>query len=308
MTKRGAELLLVGVTILWGATFAFIKNEMVDTQPSVFVALRFGIASLLGLLLWHGNLRRLDARTRRRGVVLGLLYGTGFLLQTVGMQHTTASASAFVTGTMVVFVPIVNRLLHGTPVKPNHLASIVLVLVGLWFFTNPQEHGVNLGDAITLLSSIFWAVYLTYIDVWTREIQDDASSLNALVVLQFIVTVVLALVMVGVDAANGHAVLPTFDTQFVVALAYCAVLASLVATFVQTRYQHYTHPVRAGVIYALEPLAAAAIAWIILDERFSPMQIVGASVLLIGTVVPDLVVASIQRRTEQTPTTREQDV
>ncbi len=308
MTKRGAELLLVGVTMLWGATFAFIKNEMVDTQPSVFVALRFGIASLLGLLLWHRNLRRLDARTRRRGIVLGALYGTGFLLQTVGMQHTTASASAFVTGTMVVFVPIVNRLLHGTPVKPNHLASIVLVLSGLWFFTNPQEHGVNIGDVITLVSSILWAVYLTYIDVWTREIQHDASSLNALVVLQFMVTVLLALVIVGVDAINGHSVLPTFDTQFIVALAYCAVMASLVATFVQTRYQHYTHPVRAGVIYALEPIAAASIAWIILDERFSPMQVVGACVLLIGTVVPDLIVASIKRRKDQKSMIYEHDV
>ena len=288
MTTRRAELLLVAITVFWGATFAFIKNEMVDTQPSVFVALRFGIASILGLALWHRHLAALSPETRRRGVVLGVLYGSGFLLQTIGMQYTTASASAFVTGAMVVFVPIVNRLLHGTRMKANHIASIVLVLLGLWFFTSPQEHGVNIGDVITLVSSVLWAVYLTYIDVWTRELQEQPTALNALVVLQFIVTVILALVLVGVDVVRGVSIHPHFDMQFVIALLYCAVVASLIATFVQTRFQHYTHPVRAGVIYALEPLAAAAIAWVILDERFTASQTLGAIVLLGGTIVPDL--------------------
>jgi len=144
------------------------------------------------------------------------------------------------------------------------------------------------------VSSVLWAVYLTYIDVWTRELQEQPTALNALVVLQFIVTVILALVLVGVDVARGVSIHPHFDMQFVIALLYCAVVASLIATFVQTRFQHYTHPVRAGVIYALEPLAAAAIAWVILDERFTASQTLGAIVLLGGTIVPDL----MARRTE----------
>lgn len=296
MTRHRAEILLVAITVFWGATFAFIKNEMTDTQPSVFVALRFGVASILGLLLWHAQLRTLSPVVRRRGVILGVLYGTGFLLQTVGMQFTTASASAFVTGSMVVFVPIVNRLLHGTQMKLNHLASVILVLLGLWFFTSPLEHGVNVGDAITLASSVLWAVYLTYIDVWTRELQDQPTALNALVVVQFMVTVVLALLLVGVDVARGIDVRPHIDGQLIIALAYCAIVASLIATFVQTRYQHFTHPVRAGVIYALEPLAAAAIAWLLLGERFSATQILGAGVLLAGTVVPDLLASRYEQR------------
>ncbi len=296
MTRRRAEILLVAITVFWGATFAFIKNEMVDTQPSVFVALRFGIASLLGLALWHKQVAQLTPVIRTRGIVLGVLYGAGFLLQTIGMQYTTASASAFVTGAMVVFVPIVNRFLHGTRMKPNHIASVIMVLLGLWFFTSPQEHGVNIGDAITLVSSVLWAVYLTYIDLWTREVQDEPQSLNALVVVQFIVTVVLALFLVGVDALRGVPLQPHFDTQLVIALSYCAVVASLIATFVQTRYQHYTHPVRAGVIYALEPLAAAAIAWVLLGERFTATQVLGAAVLLGGTIVPDLVASANEKR------------
>lgn len=289
MTTRRAEVLLVAVTVFWGATFAFIKNEMIDTQPSVFVALRFGVASLLGFALWHRHFLALSTLARKRGIILGGLYGTGFLLQTVGMQYTTASASAFITGAMVVFVPIVNRLVHGTQMRFNHLASVVLVLVGLWFFTSPQEHGVNTGDVITLISSVLWAVYLTYIDVWTRELEDQPSALNALVVVQFTVTLVLALVVVAVDYIRGVNVVPMFDTQLVIALGYCAIIASLIATFIQTRYQHYTHPIRAGVIFALEPLAAAVIAWFLLGERFTAVQFLGAVVLLAGTIVPDLI-------------------
>ena len=58
--------------------------------------------------------RQTLALTRREvliGVGLGVLYGLAQLLQTIGLEHTSASVSGFVTGTYVVLTPVFGALL-----------------------------------------------------------------------------------------------------------------------------------------------------------------------------------------------------
>jgi drug/metabolite transporter (DMT)-like permease len=88
---------------------------------------------------------------------------------------------------------------------------------------------------------------------------------------------------------EGGSLQLTWSSDLILSLLYCAVAASVVATWVQTRFQQFTDPVRAAVIYAVEPLAAAAIAWVMLHERLTPRELVGAAVLIAGIVVPDLI-------------------
>ncbi|MCX6139834.1 MAG: DMT family transporter [Candidatus Kapabacteria bacterium] len=295
MKRHNAEFLLFVITILWAGTFAIVKTAVVDVNPSVFVLLRFAIATVVALALWPKSVRSFDRDTMSKGLMLGTLYGVGFLLQTIGLTLTSASASAFITGTMVVFVPIVNRVVSGSRIQANHGFSIILVLVGLYLFTSPDTLGINLGDVLTLMSAICWAVYLTYIDVWTTSMREDVHRQNALVVLQFVATMVIAGVGVGYSSMGGASLLFTLDSDLVLGLLYCGIFASVIPTFVQTRYQQYTHPVRAGVIYAIEPLAASAIAWLVINEQFTTRQLFGGAVLMTAIVLPD-VLASMRKK------------
>ena len=130
MTRLRAEGLLLLVTLIWGGTFAVIKTAVVDISPSAFVLTRFGIALALALMVWPRSLRVMDAALVRKGITLGLLFGIGFLLQSIGLTMTSASTSAFITGTMVIFVPFVFRVVEGTSVRPLHLVSVAVVAVG----------------------------------------------------------------------------------------------------------------------------------------------------------------------------------
>ncbi len=289
MKRHSAELLLLLITVLWAGTFAVIKTEVTDVLPSVFVVLRFGVASIIGLAIWGKQLWGIDAKTLMRGLVVGSLFGMGFLLQTMGLTSTTASTSAFITGTMVVFVPLVQRVVNGTSLRKDHAVSILLVLIGLALFTSPETGALTIGDVLTLASAILWAVYLTYIDRWTGERDSDPRKQNALVLLQFLVTLAIATLAIGADAAAEKSLHVEVDTSLLIAVGYCGVFATVIPTFVQTRYQRFTHPVRAGVIFALEPIAASVIAWMLISESFSARQIVGAVVLMIAIVLPDIV-------------------
>lgn len=286
MTRHRAEGLMALVTLLWGGTFVIIKLALPDVTPSAFVLTRFLLASLLAILLWPGALKGWDRPLIRKGAILGVLFGIGFVLQSIGLQTTTASASAFITGTMVVFTPFAYRLVEGTKVKKIHWLSVGVVTLGLWLFTSPDLAGIQVGDALTLLSAMIWAFYVVYIDLWTTELHDEPNKQNALVIMQFLMTVVLA--VISIEFVDGGVISINWSLPLILGIVYCGVFASVITTWIQTRFQRFTHPVRAAVIFALEPIFAAIIAWIVLDESWSARQAVGAGLLIAAIVVPDL--------------------
>lgn len=293
MKRHTAEILLVLVTALWGGTFVLV-GDVVDglnpsTDPSTFVALRFLVASLLSVLFWPAALGVIDSSVARKGIILGLLYGAGFMLQTFGLATTSPSTSAFITGTMVGFVPIVQFVFFGTRIQNTHLASIILILAGLYLFTKPDMHGIKFGDLLTLISAFVWALYMVFIDRWSTELRDEPTKQNSLVILQFVATCVMGIIGAIIYAAPENVDLVVhWDKPLIIAVVYCSIFASIIPTFVQTRYQQYTHPVRAGVIYALEPLFASIIAWVVIQEHFEPRQLIGGAVLIAAVIVPDI--------------------
>ncbi|RPI67181.1 MAG: DMT family transporter [Ignavibacteriae bacterium] len=286
MTRHRAEALMALVTLLWGGTFVIIKLALPHISPSAFVLVRFLLATVIAVAIWPAALRGWDRKLMLRGLALGILFGIGFVLQSIGLQTTSASASAFITGTMVVFVPFVYRLVEGTKVRPIHWLSVGAVTLGLWLFTSPDLSGIRTGDVLTLISAIIWAFYVVYIDLWTTDLHDAPNKQNALVIMQFLVTALLA--VGSIELIDGGRIEIEWTWALILGLVYCGIFASVITTWIQTRFQRFTHPVRAAVIFALEPLFAAIIAWIVLDESWSFRQGAGASLLIAAIVLPDL--------------------
>ncbi|HQT92284.1 MAG TPA: EamA family transporter, partial [Candidatus Kryptobacter bacterium] len=110
--SRKAELILLSITLIWGGTFAVVKFALNDASPLTFLALRFGIASLVFPLIYRKNYFSMDRATLVGGLFLGLLLMVGFAFQTVGLQYTTASKSAFITGLLVAFTPIAQAVIE----------------------------------------------------------------------------------------------------------------------------------------------------------------------------------------------------
>jgi len=293
MTRHRAKGLMALVTLLWGGTFVIIKLALPSISPSSFVLERFMLASLLAVALWPGALKGWDRPLIMKGAVLGFLFGIGFVLQSIGLETTSASASAFITGTMVVFTPFAYRLIEGTKVKAIHWFSVAAVTLGLWLFTSPDLSGIRIGDVLTLISAMIWAFYVVYIDLWTKELHDEPHKQNALVIMQFLMTILLA--MVSIQLIDGGQIKIEWTTALILGLVYCGVFASVITTWIQTRFQRFTHPVRAAVIFALEPIFAAIIAWIVLEEAWSMRQATGAALLIAAIILPDLYLQRVER-------------
>ena len=98
-------------TLIWGATFVIIKSALEDISPLLFISVRFLFATLLLIPYGIKYLKGIDKQALIGGILLGLLYFIGFTTQTVGLNYTTATKSAFITGTFIIFTPLFQILL-----------------------------------------------------------------------------------------------------------------------------------------------------------------------------------------------------
>jgi drug/metabolite transporter (DMT)-like permease len=110
--------------------------------------------------------------------------------------------------------------------------------------------------------------------------------------MQFLMTVVLA--MGSIQLIDNGEIKIEWTMTLILGLVYCGVFASVITTWIQTRFQRFTHPVRAAVIFALEPIFAAIIAWIVLEEAWSMRQAAGAALLIAAIILPDLYLQRVE--------------
>jgi drug/metabolite transporter (DMT)-like permease len=274
-----AELYLLACTFIWGGTFVVVKHGLADSSPFLMVAVRFGIAALLFLPFSFRSLLKCDRRVVGKGLILGLLLFSGFAAQTVGLLYTTASKSGFITGMLVVFTPIFQLVIERKPPKMGNLIGVLFVSVGLYLLTSPRGAEFNRGDVLTLVCAVLFALYIVYLDIFTKEY--DVSQLTF---LQMVVTIGLACVCASVWE---H---PHFNLTLSLALSlgYLSILATLLTLSLQTCYQKETTPTRAAIIFSLEPVISAVLAYSIEKENIGRLGIVGGAIIVVGLLISEL--------------------
>ncbi len=117
-----AHLLLLGVAVVWGTTFSLVKAALADASPMIFNLLRMTLAFAVLAAVNLPSLRRLSAADLKLGAAAGVFLGLGYQLQTTGLMYTTASRAAFITGLVVVMVPLMSAI-PGVQPRPRGRTS-----------------------------------------------------------------------------------------------------------------------------------------------------------------------------------------
>jgi drug/metabolite transporter (DMT)-like permease len=277
-TKSRAELILLATTLIWGGTFTVVKVGMEDISPILLTGIRFLVGTVAVLAINGRELFPLSKPQIVRGTLLGLILFLGFVAQNIGLTITTASKSAFITGMMVLFVPILQFIIERRAPRPANVVGVLIVAAGLWFLTSPSGASFNAGDGLTVACAILFALYIVYLDVVSRDM-----TTAQLTFLQMASTAVYSFVAVALwETPVLH-----LTGQSLLALAYLTFLATILTTYVQTRYQKETTPTRAAVIFSVEPVFASIIAWLALGEQMGDLGVLGGALILSGVLVSE---------------------
>jgi drug/metabolite transporter (DMT)-like permease len=145
-----ADLSLLLLTLFWGTTFTVVKEALTIASPGIFLSARFATAAAVLGVAWLWRRDRVGEGFARHGLLLGLFMLLGFVLQTVGLRHTTPARSGFLTGLAVLIVPFIARFGFGRRVKAASWIGVAFAVAGLALLTRPfagdVTAAVRLGD------------------------------------------------------------------------------------------------------------------------------------------------------------------
>jgi drug/metabolite transporter (DMT)-like permease len=278
-SRTRAELFLLSITLIWGSTFALSKYLLDTISPLFYIGVRFSLALIIFSVLAYARVMATTREAFLKGGILGLLLFSGFATQTIGLQYTGATKSAFITGMMVVFTPICQIIIERKAPKLGNVIGILLVIVGLYLLTSPAGSEFNFGDGLNLVCAVTFALYIVYLDVFSKG--QDAVHLT---VAQFVVCALLGFIAAALfEPVRFHPTYGAYGT-----LLYLTIFATVIALFVQTRFQRDTTPTRSAVIFSIEPVLAAGFAYVFLGEVLGVAGMVGGGLIVGGVLVSEL--------------------
>jgi len=294
MKKYTAEGVLLFITLIWGATFVIIKIALEDISPMLFVTIRFLLSSLILFPFLKKIFKETDKAVLSGGLILGLFYFLGFSTQTAGLQFTSATKSGFITGSFVIFIPLFQIFFEKKIPGRGSIIGILLVIVGLLFLSSKGESllqvfyelgsNFNIGDFLTILCAVFYAAYVVYLDLVSKK-----YHYLPLVFIQITLTGVLGAGALFLFSAAGiENIRFNLNEHIIFTFIYTSVFATVIASTLQTKFQKYTTPSKAGIIISFEPIFSAFFAFIILRETVSFFGFIGCILIFTGLLASEL--------------------
>ncbi len=265
--------------ISWGSAYAFTKTNLGVFSPEWLLALRFGLAGILMALIGIGRWKKLTWIQAKHGMWMGcLLYGVFFFF-TKGLQYTAASRSAFIVGSYVIFVPlaywIVNRIM---PARRDFVASATCLLGISLILLDGGGGGLNIGDAITSVCTLFYAFHVVYSAIYAKE--GDIFLLN---MLQLGTAGALAVIVALLTSAPPKGlVLADFGGP-----VYLAVVSSMLPYICILYGQKYVKTTTSAIILSFESVFGCLASILVLGEAIGLRFILGACIVLLSFFITE---------------------
>ena len=289
-----AHILLLLTAMVWGSTFVLVKAALADSTPLLMNFIRMVIASAALALV---NRRQLRAVTRKQllaGIFTGLLLAGGYQFQTVGLSLTTPVKSAFITGMVVVLVPLFTVIPAIRPAdapRPGWFTGIgvLTAFAGLIYLTTPPGttartlvSAVGIGDFLTLLCAVAFALHLLTLAHTSRFM-----SAGLLATLQIAACTLFMLLSLPLE--HPHA---TFTPRLIVTLLLTGLLCTAAAFTIQSYAQQHLPPTHTVLLLSLEPVFAWLTGLALLHQTLGRRALLGAVLILAGILIIELLPAT----------------
>lgn len=282
-------IMLLLAAMIWGGGFVSQTEGMKYAEPFTFQGTRFLIGSLVLLPVIAikdrmGNPVKPVTKAQKKhhlicGMICGLILFMACTPQQLGLKlQLPAGKSGFITSLYIILVPIFGLFLK-KKVRLTVWLSVALAVFGLYMLCGMGGFSMNLGEGLTLICAVAFALHIMYID----HVSPGADGIR-LSCMQFFTAGVISLILAFALEQ------PTWQMlrSCMIPILYSGVCSSGIAYTLQMVAQSKTEPTTASLLMSLESVFSALFGWLIINQTLSPMELGGCALVFAGVVLAQL--------------------
>lgn len=277
-----AALVLGGAAI--GCSPIFVRLSEVGPMATAFW--RVGLA-MLPLLLWYGsNAAGAGTETRPRNladrlalVLPGLMLAGDLAAWHIALYKTSVANATLLANMAPIFVTLGGWLIFRTPISRVFLVGLVAALAGVVILRGGPLAlgGGNLaGDAIAIGASVFYAGYILSLG----RLRSRFSTLTTLLWTSGSAAVFMAPLALFLESSLWPVTL--YGWAILLGLAWLAHAGGQGLIIFALAW---LPPAFSSLTLLIQPLVAAILAWVLLNEPIGAMQAVGGMIVLAGIMI-----------------------
>jgi len=260
---------LIFLTVLWGSSFPVSKYALSTDSVAALTFARFSVAAAV-----LSPFLRMDRHLWRPGLELSLFAFPAIAAQTIGIDYTTVNHAAFITSMTVIFIPLLSLAL-GFPVHRIIGGAAILAFIGCGLLSYDGGR-LNPGDLGSLACAILYAGYILRL----QTVANKHSPLS-LAAVQMLIVALLSGIWLAAEKRPAH-------LSHISSVIYLGVLVTAIPAWLQTVAQRAVSATKAGVIFTLEPVFAAAFGNYFLHEKWNVRSWLGAGLIIAAAVLCQL--------------------
>ncbi|MDP5276808.1 DMT family transporter [Chengkuizengella axinellae] len=284
----GIYLLLLLVPLFWGGSFAATKHVVTEIPPITAATIRFGLASLILLILvtfrFEWNLKLL----KKHWIGLLVMAMTGIFLYNVfffiGLKYTSAINGSLIMSTSPAFITLGAVLLLNESWSKKLGYGLVLAFIGVVIvilkgsIQTLLSLSFNTGDLLFLCGLICWVTQSLVGKVVMKEVSP---------VLTTTVTMLIGSLMLTIWSLfeGGWVYVPGLSIQSWIELMYMSILATVIGFFIWNKGISVIGASKSGLYMSFVPIHASWSTVLFYGETFTWPQLVGIAFVILGVYI-----------------------
>ena len=299
MTRVKAEVLLVTVIVARSSSYLLSKLSLGSMGPFTMMALRFLISFAILYVIFFKKINNINRQEMLHGSMLGVIWFAIITLELYGLKTVNSSMVSFIENIAIVLIPIFDAILIRKLPKMRIVISTCITLLGVGFLTmRNSTFTLSVGEMLCIGSATLYAVMV----IFTDRICDKSDP------------IILGIVQIGIVGILGLFLSFIFEQprlpvggQEWFYIIFLALICTVFGFTFQPLAQKYISAQRAGQLSAINPVAAAILGWVFLNERMDLLKILGA-VLILGGVLYAESAQEDKKELEETTNAEENDL
>jgi len=266
---RIAPWALLAVSMAWGLSFVVMKDPIAKESVNSFLFTRFVVAVLAMLALQPAVLKKINREILGKGFIAGLLLGSGFILQTLGLARAGAAVTGFITGLYVVATPVIAALVLKVKISRFTWGCVALATAGLALLSL-TGWSMGIGEFFVLLCAIVFGAHIVALSRWSNGLDAYAMTVVQLATC--------ALLTGAISFGQGYEAPANLSGWLVI--FYTAIICTAIAFVIQTWSQAHMSATKVAVIMTMEVVFAAFFAVIFGGETLTVKVLIGGAMVL----------------------------